>query len=127
MARTVKCLSDGGIDLTGGKGSIIEGPTATEQMVRRRLRTGRGEIPTNLAEGVPYYESIFQSNEGAAVLEAVFRDEIAKTSTIRYVERVDIFIDDAPATPDEGRRLYVDFDAVDITGRVINRTEPIEV
>lgn len=103
----------GDLDLTAGDLSLTEGSDTIDQHIRANLRSFRGEWFLNLDDGVPYYQDVLKKIQSPAVIDAIFKEAILKTTGVIELTEFQINYDTVT------RKLLLDF-SVDTTEGVLN-------
>lgn len=93
-------------------GKLIEGEAAIEQNVRIRLRFLEGSWFLDLAQGIPYVDTILIKNPDLLLVESIFREAILSTTGIQSVNTMDLSLDLT-------RKLTVSFTATMDTGQAL--------
>lgn len=86
-------LTDGDIDLTGGRLSFTSGIGAVAQGIRIRLQAFRGEWFRNLDSGVPYWQELLGQKFDEAKARRIFREAIRAAPGVGEILKLAVTFD----------------------------------
>lgn len=114
-------LTDGDLDITAHRASLVRGEEAIEQALRIRLQTFEGEWFLDTRIGVPMYSKILVKNADLDLVEGVFRRAIELSPGIRQV--LNINLEPNPTN----RTLEINFQALMDNGAILQPSEPFVI
>ncbi len=83
----VKQTANGTLD------SVTDNQQEVLQLIRNRLKFFKGEEPTNITLGVPYFEQIFDKQTPLSVSESILRDVVQTTPGVKEVIEFALVVD----------------------------------
>lgn len=102
----------GDLELTSGDVSLTTGSDSIDQHIRSNIRAFRGEWFLNLDDGVPYFQEVFKKNQSPAVVDAIFKEAILKTTGVIELTEFEINYDT------DKRKLILDFSVNTVEGEI---------
>lgn len=106
------CDTNGDLNITDNKLSLVDGPQEVLQLIRNNLRFFLGEEPLNPLMGVPYFQQVLDKATPQRVAEAVLKNVVQNTDGVNEVLGFSLTLD--PST----REATVSFTAVTDGGPV---------
>lgn len=109
--------NNNGVDdiyIANGSIALLSGSEQIRQSIQTRLRTFIGEYYLDSTYGIPYYETIFQSQSNAPFFESVLK---ANITAVQGVTSIASF---ATILNPSNRTYTVNFDVLDAAGEAIN-------
>lgn len=83
------------IFLTSGQIATVSGKEAYATIIECAIRTRLGELPLDTEQGIPYFETVFQSSRLVSDFEAALRARIEEFTFVEEVEEISTNFDRA--------------------------------
>lgn len=83
------------ISLSSGQIAMATGKDAYRTAIECAIRTRLGELPLDIEQGIPYFETVFQSSRLVSDFEAALRARIEEFTFVDEVEEISTNFDRA--------------------------------